>query len=242
MTAKTDEDKRGAIDAALSDWRQGDCCVTDDQWFVHRFALAAPLTNEAIAAAAEGVDIAEVEVSGFVVLSQTCDVVRGCADRPYLEIAPLVSVDESYLREIERGRRPRYAFIPALRGHCLVADLDRVMTIEKGVVAAWERIPGCRNDDESRSLGQALARKRTRWAFPDDFTQLASGLQSRLQEKHDKQSDEGAALRALRQIRVRAAPHGTVLPSRLCSGSSVMRMSPISRGTVGTSCLRNAWR
>lgn len=206
MTAKLDEDKRGAVDAALSDWRQGDCWVAQDQWFVHRFALATPLTNEATSAATEGVDLAEVEVTGFVLLSQTCDIVRSCADRPYLEIAPLVRVDESPLREIERGRRPRYAFIPALSSDRLVADLDRVMTVEKGVLTGVERIPGCRNDNESRSFGQALARKRTRWAFPDDFTQLASGLQSRLQEKHDKQSDEGAALRALRQIRVRAAP------------------------------------
>ena len=51
-----------------------------------------------------------------------------------------------------------------------------------------------------------MARKRTRFAFPDDFTLFASKLQSRLQDKHEKQSDEGEALRALREIRVRAAP------------------------------------
>lgn len=159
-----------------------------------------------MAAAAEGTDLAEVDVSGFVVLTQTCDLVRSCTDRPFLEIAPLVGVEEIHLQDIERGRRPRYAFIPALSGDRLVADLDRVMTAEKAVVTSWKRIPGCRNDGESRSFGQALARKRTRWAFPDDFAQLAGRLQGRLRERHDRQSDEGAALRALRQIRVRAAP------------------------------------
>jgi hypothetical protein len=205
VTATTDDDKCRAIDAALSGWRQGDC-VVGNQWFVHRIAPEAPLSQEAITAAEQGVDLAEVETLGFTVLSQTCDIVRSCSERPYLEIAPLVRVGDSHLQDIQRGRRPRYAFIPALSSEGLVADLDRVMTVEKSVAATWTRAPGCTSDDEARSFGQALARKRTRWAFPDDFVQLARNLQSRLQDKHRKQSDEGAALRALQQIRVRAAP------------------------------------
>ena len=61
-------------------------------------------------------------------------------------------------------------------------------------------------DDEARRFSQALARKRARFAFPDDFTDFAKQLESRLLEKHDRQSDEGRVLRALREIRVRAAP------------------------------------
>jgi hypothetical protein len=80
------------------------------------------------------------------------------------------------------------------------------MTVEKAVVAEWERKSGCQNDEEIRALGQALARKRVRFAFPDDFTELAKKLQKRMQDKHDKSSIEGEALRALREIRVRAAP------------------------------------
>ena len=57
-----------------------------------------------------------------------------------------------------------------------------------------------------RWFAQALARRRARCAFPDDFTIFAQKLQSRLTAKHDKNSEEGRALRALREIRVRAAP------------------------------------
>jgi len=205
VTAQTDDDKRDAVDVALSNWRQGDC-VVGEHWFVYRFTPDTPLTDGAIAAASQGVELAETEVAGFTVVTQTCDIVRSCAERPYVEIAPLVGVDEFDLRTIERGRRPRYAFIPGVKDRRLVADLDRAMTVEKGVVAAWARIPGCGTDEEIRVLGRALARKRTRWAFPDDFTRLVGNLQTRLQEKHDRQSEEGAALRALREIRVRAAP------------------------------------
>lgn len=205
MTARSNNEKRDSVDAALKHWRQGDC-VVGEQWFVHRLAPDIPLTEEAADAASQSVDLAETETRGFLVISQTCDIVRSCIERPYVEVAPLVEVDVGEIQTIERGRRPRYAFVPGLKDSNLVGDLDRVMTVEKAVLASWERIAGCATDQETRYLAQALARKRTRFAFPDDFTSFASKLQSRLQNKHDKYSDEGEALRALREIRVRAAP------------------------------------
>ena len=52
----------------------------------------------------------------------------------------------------------------------------------------------------------ALARKRTRCAFPNDFVDLVSDLRERILGKHDKMSEEGHALRDLREIRVRTTP------------------------------------
>jgi hypothetical protein len=193
------------VDAALKEWSQGDC-VLGEQWFVHRFNAQCPLTDISRDALSDDSDLVESEVLGFAVVTQTCDIVRSCASRPFIEVVPLVAVDERNLYEIQRGRRPQYAFIPALAEKSLVADLDRVMTLEKAVAMQWKRISGCSTDGERRALGLALARKRIRFAFPDDFTQLSRKLQSRLQEKHDKSSDEGDALRALREIRVRASP------------------------------------
>jgi hypothetical protein len=193
------------VDAALEQWCQGDF-VLGEQGFVYRIDPERPLTEESLGAGSEGADLAESEVIGFVVVTQTCDIVRSCSSRPFVEVVPLVEVDQQYLYEIQRGRRPQYAFIPGLAEHRLVADLDRVMTVEKAVVAGWERQPGCQTDQEVRTLGQALARKRVRFAFPDDFTEWAGKLQGRFREKHEKLSSEGEALRSLREIRVRAAP------------------------------------
>lgn len=200
-----DADGCDQVDAALLPWRQGDC-VVGEQWFVFRTDLERPLTLAGAAASAEGVDTAESEVFGFMVLTQTCDLVRTSSERPFVEVCPLVEVDEAQHREIERGRRPNYAFVPALADRRLVGDLDRVMTIEKAVVAGWDRVPGWQTDAEARRLALALARKRARVAFPDDFVAFATPLMSRMSSKHDKQSDEGRALRALREIRVRAEP------------------------------------
>jgi hypothetical protein len=193
------------VDAALKEWYQGDC-VLGEQWFVHRFNPHYPLTDASRDASSDEGDLSESEVVGFAVVTQTCDIVRSCLSRPFVEVVPLVEVDEHNLHDIQRGRRPQYAFIPNLAEKSFVADLDRIMTVEKGVVAQWNRISGCSTDEERRALGQALARKRSRFAFPDDFIQFSKRLQDRLREKHEKLSDEGKALQALREIRVRASP------------------------------------
>lgn len=200
-----DDDGRQQVDQQLDGWRQGDC-VLGEQWFLFRTDVARPLTDDGAAAAQQGAENAEGEALGFAVVTQTCDLVRRCGDRPFVEVCPLVEVDESVLREAERGRRPNYAFIPGVADQRLVADLDRVMTVEKSVVAGWERVRGCLDDNDTRRLCLALARKRARTAFPDDFVAFASPLMKRMSSKHDKESDEGRALRALWEIRVRAAP------------------------------------
>src|SRR5579863_4409626 len=43
-------------------------------------------------------------------------------------------------------------------------------------------------------------------AFPDDLTLWVRKLQGRLVDKHDRDSPEGRALRALREIRIQASP------------------------------------
>ena len=195
------------IDATLEQWSQGDCTV-GDYWFITRFDPQRPLTPAAadVVEVDPNADLTESSVSGFVVVTQTCDLVRSCAERPFVEVAPLVAVDDQYLQDIHRLKRPRYAYIAGVAQFNLVADLDRVMTVEKAVVARWERISGCPSDADTRLLAEALARKRSRFAFPDDFNEFAKELQKRMQKRHDKADDDGVALRALREIRVRAAP------------------------------------
>ncbi len=175
-------------------------------WFLFRTDTEVPLTADGAIAATDGFDNAETEVVGFMVVTQTCDIVRQCVHRPFVEVCPLVEVDEQHHTQIERGNRPNYAVVPALRAPLLVADLDRVMTVEKSVLVRWDRVSGYQTDAEMRRLSLALARKRARTAFPDDFVRFANPLKERMLEKHDRNSEEGRALRALREIRIRAEP------------------------------------
>lgn len=202
------------IDELLAEWRQGDF-VRAAVDFIHMGDPARALTNIAGDAEGEGPVVLIGEEIGLVVLSQTCDIVRSCIDRPYVEVARLVEVDEHHAQEIERGYRPRYAIVPALRNERIVADLDRVMTVEKSIVADWSRQTGCADDRSARAFAEALKRKRGRFAFPDDFVEASQTLQKRLKDKHDKASEEGQALRALREIRVTAAPSWNADPVQL---------------------------
>lgn len=204
MLAK-DSVEAQSIDGALQQWRQGDLAL-EERWFVHIGDPVRPLTEAA--GQSEGTDLQALrsEVGGLAVVTQTCDIVRSCCERPYIEVAPLVQMDGDTLHHIRRGRQPRFASLPALVGLQMAVDLDRVMTVEKSVSAQWERTPGWTSEADSREFARALSRKRERFAFPDDFTRLASKLKNRLRDKHERDTEEGLALRALDEIRVQAAP------------------------------------
>lgn len=149
-----DSDDAKQIDAALQEWRQGDLAL-DESWFVHVGDSARPLTDAAPEAADEGVQAFTSEVEGLVMVSQTCDIVRGRANRPFVEVSPLVQVHDSDYQSVKKGRRPSLATLPNLEEKRLVVDLDRVMTIEKAVVASWTRTPGYENDADARVFAQA---------------------------------------------------------------------------------------
>lgn len=151
-------------------------------------------------------DLCETRVAGFVVVSNSCDVVRDPQERPFVQVAPLVEVPESVLREVKLEAIPRYALAPALEDRRLVTDLDRVMTVEKPVVENWTHRRGCLTDHDSRRFSAAIERKNTRAAFPEEFSQRVRPLVRRIRDKHKKATEEGDALRALREIRVEASP------------------------------------
>jgi hypothetical protein len=210
LAADSPEARR--ITSAMQVWRQGDVALGEDQ-FVHLADPVRPLTRAAahlppredgqLPAATE---LVEGQVDGLVVVTQTCDLLRCCVERPFVEVSPLIVVASDRLSNIKRLHSPRFAFVPALAGRCLVADLDRTMTVEKAVVAAWERTAGCATDEERRRFAEALARKRERFAFPNAFNKFVAPLVERLKKLRGKPSDEGQAIDALLEIRVAAEP------------------------------------
>ncbi len=114
----TEEDEQ-AIDQALQVWRQGDVSLDAGLEFLHFADLSRPhspasvqvadaVANDGAAIEAGATPVLD-EVRGVVMLTQTCDVVRGCRARPFLEIAPLIEVPEPWVEEIRRLKRPAFA-------------------------------------------------------------------------------------------------------------------------------------
>jgi hypothetical protein len=197
-----DDVQSDSIDAAMGNWRQGDCVLEGEHAFVF-WSADKQVAEET--GASEGA--AAIEVAGFVVITQSCDVVRAFGDRPYVTVSPLVRIEDEKERELIRGGyQPNFVWVPGVAGQMLVADLDRQMTVSKAVVAKWKRVEGCTSEPERRSFTRAVARKYSRFAFPDNFRPVVSKLRDRLRQKHDKASAEGDAIAKVTEIRVSAAP------------------------------------
>ena len=202
MPEGLDDPRTAQIDQALAAWRQGDLAL-DEKWFVQVGDGSSPLTDAA-AQAGPGIQALTVECVGLVVVSQTCDVVRTCTDRHFIEVSPLIRVQKDEAERAAKGYLPSRG--PIAVSLDLVADLDRTMTVEKAIVAAWKRTPGWTSDADIRRFAQALARKRKRFAFPDDLGRSVAKLRKRMLDRHGRNSDEGRAVTALVEIRVTAAP------------------------------------
>jgi hypothetical protein len=192
--------------AALADWQQGDC-VLNVSGFLYRFHAQRPATAESQEAASQS-DVVEVDVPGFVVVSQTCDIQRAAAERPFVTMCALLQCPEWLsIEDVRNCLRPRFAFVAGVASLGLVADLDQVMTIEKPLLTSWQSTRGCQTANEQRAFAAAVGRKFARFAFPDDFVQIMSDFTNLVKRKHGRmQSEEGQALASLREIRVAATP------------------------------------
>lgn len=147
MEAKAGREAAYDIDERIACWRQGDLAL-GERWFVH----------VGLEAESSAPVVLTTEVVGLMVVTQTCDLVRRHALRPFVEFAPLIALDPEIWESVWRGERPSMATLSCLRAVGLAADLDRAMTVEKRIVAEWVRTEGCMNETEVRLLADALAR------------------------------------------------------------------------------------
>jgi hypothetical protein len=209
VTLDADSDEPHAhVDKALGGWQQGDCVVGNTD-FVYQVLAETPVTSTASNPPNNKFEVIAAEIPGVVVISQTCDIQRKTIIRPYIEVAALIRCPENVsIDEVRKGLRPQYAYVPGVAEHALIADLDQIMTIEKPLLISYACTRGCRDDSELRVFARCVARKFSRFAFPDDFNQSVKKLVELVKGKHNSAvSDEGAAFRALTEIRVAALPH-----------------------------------
>jgi hypothetical protein len=199
----------------ITPWQQGDIFWTSDIPFVHFADANKPLSDEAklaiqnIPANESTLDLRliEIECVGYVILTQTCDLVRSPKDRPYLEISPIIQATKEICDLSRKQRIPRYVSLQPLEKNNYVADLDRKMTIEKSILGNMKKCIGCKTDKEKENFSRALTRKSSRFAFPNDFNNCLQDIQKRIKAKHGKLSPEGQLLSDMREIKVIAKPN-----------------------------------
>jgi hypothetical protein len=200
------------VDAALKTWRQGDVIIGEGPGFLYISDLSKPLSpparKEADSGFDEGENLTSIDalVPGFVVVSQTCDLLKACLEWPYVQLAALQEVPDVFEKQVRKGMRPAFASVPALANRRLVANLDLIMTVEKSVLAGFSRIQGVRNDTEAREFAQSLSRRFARFAFPEDFVTAVGPIRKRMIEKHGRKTVEGQAYEQIKEIRIVATP------------------------------------
>lgn len=182
-----------------TEWRQGDFALDVGPF------LFGDLPKEAdeggIAAFFDDADPA-----GFVVVSQTCDIVSDPKKLARVAVCPLVKVDARRIDEIFRGRVPRLGFVEqAPEG--LVADLAQPMTITKQLLSSWKRMLGFTDKNKALAFARSLERIVGRFAFPTAFNESIRPLERKIKSKYGKiDSPLGKALRSLVELRVRPFP------------------------------------
>ena len=184
------------LEAALRDWRQGDYAI----------GVGGHLFADVSDSPAEFYDAAEKtgSVVGLMVVSQTCDIVRPDG---YVTVCALVERPAPEQKSIARGRKPSLLKLEAPPSERIVADLSRVMTVSKPLLASWNRREGFTTPSEQRRLALALERKFGRFAFPDELVEALQPFKERVWKKHHKESDPGRVYRSVRQFRLRSAPN-----------------------------------
>lgn len=168
-------------------WRQGDVTLDIKE-------LPALSSNDG--------DAEFFATKGVVVVTQTCDIVRSSEDKPFFQVAALVTATDSEIEQIRKYMRPRFVYVPQCVSMNLVGDLDHTISFKKELLAGWSRLPAPENAEASREFGYAAGRHRSRAAFPDRWASELDDLRNWLRSKSSKDSDEGRFAKAIEQMRI----------------------------------------
>lgn len=185
MDGPPDAERLQQVDQETPSWRQGDIISTVGDGTADRRLVPSP----------------DDDLPHWVLLTQTCDVVRAVADKPRIQIAPLVTVEPQHIKRSQHGHRPNLVHIPG-GGENAFAALDQMQTVEKAFLLGRRRTAGVATPDESRRLARFLGRYFSRFPFPDHVSASLRALESVFRDKYDHpNSPQGKLLEQLLEVR-----------------------------------------
>jgi hypothetical protein len=148
---------------------------------------------------------------GVAVISQTCDVLRA----PYIQVGQIVEMSELDARNAAKGKRPRYAPIPAI-GDRYFVDLAVLGSVDREIIENADLVRGVVDAESANRLRISVSRRFGRFPFPDVLDKWLGPLKDKATSKSGKpESPEGRALDRIRQIRVRCHDDWDSPPYRL---------------------------
>lgn len=190
------------VDAAATTWKQGTVFAGAA---IVRYALADLPLTAAAARAGSGPAAVREPLDLSVVISQTCEVVRPCVQRPMVHLAAVVRLTGRTLDEAKRKWRPQYVQVP-WAGDDLFADLEVQGIVEKSVLLGANLVAACPDPLAGMRFADGLARHRSRFGFPDDLAPTLEPLVTRFREKAGKDTPQGRRIAEVVAIRATAQP------------------------------------
>lgn len=180
---------------ALGCWRQGD------------FTLQRTHVPLILETDDEGLDIGTIETCGWVVITQTCDIVNYGKRKEYVSICPIVVAPPEVVKEVRAGVTPAFGKLDLAVAEDHVVDFGLTATVHKRALILLERRDGFQNDAARSIFQQSLERRFGRFAFPD---WLSNGplkqLRKRAREAHKSSGANGDIYKAIDEFRVRGNP------------------------------------
>ena len=149
------------VDAQCETWQQGDIFAGTG---VPMLRVVSPEIQLTKGPSGTRRRVAADEFDRVAIVSQTCNVVRSCSNRPQVTIAPIIELSGEVAKNAAQRRIPRYASLPSA-GSAAFVDLDQLTTVEKSVLVDRFIGHGCATDDDLRRFAQAVARHFARFAF-----------------------------------------------------------------------------
>ncbi|MGO2035667.1 MAG: hypothetical protein ACTH2U_04250 [Brevibacterium sp.] len=137
-----------------------------------------------------------------VIVSQTCDVVL--SKREYLQLAPLVDLEEGLRRQALKRENPRYPQV-GQGENCKFADLAQIVSVLKSDVSEVPSLSVFKfpTEVDEREFGLAVGRWFARYAFPDHVQPWLAPVQRLVRSKYLKpESPLGRVLNQISEIRV----------------------------------------
>lgn len=150
------------------------------------------------------VDDSDKGDSQWVVISQTCDVVR--SKTPTVTLAKVNPPPAHAVDMARGGAMPRFIPLPSLDGGSF-ADMAEVHSFRKEALVGCEIMPEIvdASNADRRSLALAITRWFGRFPFPDNVAPWLKPLEDQIRKKYTRQGALGQVLREhLVEVRVEA--------------------------------------
>lgn len=136
---------------------------------------------------------------GVLVITQCCDLAQG---NGFAQVSQVVSLEERIANEVRRGKTSRYVPLTELRDRRMFGDLSVIGGVKHEIFKTAKRTPGV-SLIERHNVGDRVARRYSRFAYPDEVVPLLSIVVDKITQKAGREhSNVGKALARIERIRV----------------------------------------